>query len=126
VHQVVRDLAGTVLSSQHLGHRCTMSMIQTWKSVHLYYPTTEPLVFNQDSLDRLILIYSIEKCSDEGIDKVLNVDYNQSRVHNAIESLSLFNGQCETAFKFYEKCLGGKITTMMTYGESPESSMTIR
>jgi PhnB protein len=35
-----------------------------------------------------------------------------------------FNGQCETAFKFYEKCLGGKITTMMTYGESPESSMT--
>ncbi|MBV8883480.1 MAG: VOC family protein [Chroococcidiopsidaceae cyanobacterium CP_BM_RX_35] len=35
-----------------------------------------------------------------------------------------FNGQCEAAFKFYEQCLGGKITTMMTYGESPESSMT--
>jgi PhnB protein len=35
-----------------------------------------------------------------------------------------FNSQCETAFKFYEQCLGGKITTMMTYGESPESSMT--
>lgn len=34
-----------------------------------------------------------------------------------------FNGQCETAFKFYEQCLGGKITAMMTYGESPESSM---
>lgn len=23
-------------------------------------------------------------------------------------------------FKFYEKCLGGKITAIMTYGESPE------
>src|SRR5215471_7162791 len=30
-----------------------------------------------------------------------------------------FNGQCEAAFRFYEKCLGGKITFMMTYGESP-------
>ncbi len=31
----------------------------------------------------------------------------------------LFNGQCETAIKFYEKCLGGKITLIMKYGESP-------
>jgi len=30
-----------------------------------------------------------------------------------------FNGQCERAFKFYEHCLGGKITMMMTYAESP-------
>jgi PhnB protein len=30
-----------------------------------------------------------------------------------------FNGQCEAAFKFYERCLGGKIQMMMTYGESP-------
>ncbi|PPS44005.1 VOC family protein [Chroococcidiopsis sp. TS-821] len=30
-----------------------------------------------------------------------------------------FNGQCETAFKFYEQCLGGKIEAMMSYGESP-------
>jgi PhnB protein len=30
-----------------------------------------------------------------------------------------FNGQCETAFKFYEQCLGGKIQMMMTHGESP-------
>jgi PhnB protein len=30
-----------------------------------------------------------------------------------------FNGQCEAAFKFYEQCLGGKITSMMTYGDSP-------
>ncbi|MFB2839829.1 VOC family protein [Floridanema evergladense] len=32
----------------------------------------------------------------------------------------MFNGQCEEAFKFYEQCLGGKITDMMTYAESPE------
>ena len=30
-----------------------------------------------------------------------------------------FNGQCEAAFKFYEKCLGGKIQVMMTWGDSP-------
>jgi PhnB protein len=30
-----------------------------------------------------------------------------------------FNGQCEEAFKFYEKCLGGKIVMMMTYRDSP-------
>jgi hypothetical protein len=30
-----------------------------------------------------------------------------------------FNGQCEAAFRFYEKCLGGKITFLMTYGDSP-------
>jgi len=30
-----------------------------------------------------------------------------------------FNGKCEAAFKFYEKCFGGKIEMMMTFGESP-------
>lgn len=30
-----------------------------------------------------------------------------------------FNGQCEAAFKFYEQVLGGKITFMATFGESP-------
>jgi PhnB protein len=30
-----------------------------------------------------------------------------------------FNGQCEAAFKFYEKCLGGKIQGMFTFGGSP-------
>jgi uncharacterized glyoxalase superfamily protein PhnB len=34
----------------------------------------------------------------------------------------LFNGQCEAAFKFYERCLGGKLVGMMTHGESPMSS----
>ena len=30
-----------------------------------------------------------------------------------------FNGNCETAFKFYAELLGGKIEMMMTHGESP-------
>jgi PhnB protein len=30
-----------------------------------------------------------------------------------------FNGQCESAFKFYEQCLGGKIEIMMTHAEAP-------
>ncbi|MCU0527775.1 MAG: VOC family protein [Elainella sp. Prado103] len=35
----------------------------------------------------------------------------------------MFNGECETAFKFYQQCLGGKITALMTYAESPDASM---
>ena len=30
-----------------------------------------------------------------------------------------FNGDCEEAFKFYEKTLGGKIEAMMPHGETP-------
>jgi PhnB protein len=30
-----------------------------------------------------------------------------------------FNGECEAAFRFYERCLGGKILVMLTYGDSP-------
>jgi PhnB protein len=30
-----------------------------------------------------------------------------------------FNGKCEAAFKFYERCLGGKIEMMLTHGNSP-------
>jgi PhnB protein len=30
-----------------------------------------------------------------------------------------FGGQCEAAFNFYERCLGGKIETMLTWGNSP-------
>ncbi len=33
-----------------------------------------------------------------------------------------FGGNCAEAFRFYEKHLGGKITMMMTHGESPEPS----
>ena len=31
----------------------------------------------------------------------------------------MFNGNCEAAFKFYERCLDGKIVAMMTYAGSP-------
>ena len=31
----------------------------------------------------------------------------------------LFNGQCEAAFKFYERCLGAKLEMMLRHGESP-------
>jgi PhnB protein len=30
-----------------------------------------------------------------------------------------FNGRCEAAFKFYERCLGGKIEAMMTHAGTP-------
>jgi PhnB protein len=36
-----------------------------------------------------------------------------------------FNGQCEAAFQFYEKCLGGKIVMMMTYGDAPIAEQTM-
>jgi PhnB protein len=31
----------------------------------------------------------------------------------------VFNGNCEQAFKFYEQVLGGKITAMMKFAETP-------
>lgn len=34
----------------------------------------------------------------------------------------LFNGQCADAFKFYEKCLGGKIEVMMPHTGTPAES----
>jgi PhnB protein len=30
-----------------------------------------------------------------------------------------FGGQCQEAFQLYERCLGGKILTLLTYGDSP-------
>ena len=30
-----------------------------------------------------------------------------------------FDGQCEAAFRTYERLLGGKVTTMLAYGDSP-------
>ena len=30
-----------------------------------------------------------------------------------------FNGECEAAFKFYERCLGGKIEAMMAHAGTP-------
>jgi PhnB protein len=36
-----------------------------------------------------------------------------------LTSYLIFNGQAEAAFKFYETCLRGKITSMMRFGEAP-------
>ena len=41
-----------------------------------------------------------------------------------INSYLMFKGDCETAFKFYEKCLGGKIVFKITNGESPMAKET--
>ena len=30
-----------------------------------------------------------------------------------------FNGNCAEAFRFYERCLGGRIEMLQTYGDSP-------
>jgi PhnB protein len=30
-----------------------------------------------------------------------------------------FGGQCEAAFRFYEKCLGAKVVFLLPWGESP-------
>jgi PhnB protein len=35
-----------------------------------------------------------------------------------------FNGQCETAFKFYEQCLGGKIVAMIPHAGTPAEQHT--
>jgi PhnB protein len=35
-----------------------------------------------------------------------------------------FNGRCEAAFRFYERCLGGTIVTMLSYGDSPMADQT--
>ena len=36
----------------------------------------------------------------------------------------MFDGQCEAAFKFYAKVLGGKIEAMMTFEGSPMAEQT--
>ena len=38
----------------------------------------------------------------------------------------MFNGQCEAAFKFYEKHLGAKIVFMLTHANSPAAEHTPR
>jgi PhnB protein len=35
-----------------------------------------------------------------------------------------FDGQCKAAFTFYEKLLGGKISMIQTFGESPANDQT--
>ena len=34
----------------------------------------------------------------------------------------MFNGDCEAAFRFYERCLNGTIAFMLTWGDSPAAA----
>ena len=34
----------------------------------------------------------------------------------------MFDGQCEAAFRFYERCLNGTISFMLTWGDSPAAA----
>lgn len=43
-----------------------------------------------------------------------------------LTSYLTFNGQCETAFKFYEQCLGGKIAGLWTYAGTPTENLVPR
>ena len=38
----------------------------------------------------------------------------------------LFNGDCESAMKFYEKSLGGKVETILTHEATPMEKMVPR
>ncbi len=37
-----------------------------------------------------------------------------------LDSYLFFNGKCAEAMRFYERSLGGKLETVMTYGQSPD------
>jgi PhnB protein len=41
-----------------------------------------------------------------------------------LDTYLLFNGDCEAAFKFYERVLGGKIEIMMPHAGSPMEKQT--
>lgn len=42
--------------------------------------------------------------------------------HIKLHTYLNYGGNCEQAFRFYEKHLGGKITMMMTHGQSPDAN----
>jgi PhnB protein len=45
--------------------------------------------------------------------------HDRLRVQMKLSPHLTFDGQYEAAFKFYERCLGGTIIVMLSYGESP-------
>jgi PhnB protein len=56
----------------------------------------------------------------QGRGRVAPREPNQEIGMPTIDSYIFFDGQCAEAMRFYEKTLGGKLQTLMTYGESPE------
>lgn len=37
-----------------------------------------------------------------------------------VNAYLMFDGQCEEAFRFYERCLGGKLEMVLRYADMPE------
>lgn len=55
----------------------------------------------------------------EGIEIHSDLTERKARQPQGVANYLHFNGDCRKAFEFYEDCLGGRIETMMTYGDSP-------
>jgi PhnB protein len=55
--------------------------------------------------------------------RIRNQD-NQQELAMQLNPYLMFNGQCEAAFKFYEKALGGTIVMMLTHRETPAAEHT--
>jgi hypothetical protein len=54
---------------------------------------------------------------------------NQKRTESMTTDLVTylsFDGQCEAAFKYYEKVLGGKILMMMRHADAPAGASAFR
>src|SRR5215813_7217042 len=63
--------------------------------------------------------WPLERKAKAGLQSEIAVE-NKSRSKNMHVSPYLhFKGNCEEAFKFYEKALGGKIDGIMTWGATP-------
>jgi PhnB protein len=65
-------------------------------------------------------------CSSQGKFDTLSGTSQGVRTFNILEGVAMelipylnFNGQCEEAFKFYERLLAGKITFLMTHEGAP-------
>lgn len=69
---------------------------------------------------RGLLTKSMDCQRDSHFYKTTNLGAATMSVMNLNPRIGLsFDGQCEAAFKFYERCLNGKITFMLRWGESP-------
>jgi PhnB protein len=84
-----------------------------WRSLR-QHSSTQPI-----RSTHLTNIHQEENMTTNLVSDVQNSE-NKTKKNTMKSNIYLyFNGQCEAAFKFYEQCLGGKITSMMTYGDSP-------
>jgi PhnB protein len=52
----------------------------------------------------------------------VSLDARKEKRHHETNTYLNYGGNCEQAFRFYEKHLGGKITVMMTQEQNPDPS----